>query len=142
MGRAYKRRAFRRLGEDFLKHLAIWLVKLYKFIFAGVLPPACRFSPTCSEYAIEVYSRFGFFVGSWKTGRRILKCHPWHPGGFDPVIKTADYANYSDTSWRSRGLFERTFEYRYFPQGNLGPEGNSDQMPASSAGAGRKYLSS
>lgn len=68
-----------------MKHLAIWLVKLYKKFISPALPPACRFTPTCSEYAIEAFSKRGFFVGLILTVWRILRCNPFCRGGYDPV---------------------------------------------------------
>lgn len=50
-----------------------------------MLPPACRFTPTCSEYAIEAFQKNGLFKAFWMTVMRLLKCHPFHPGGYDPV---------------------------------------------------------
>jgi len=50
-----------------------------------MLPPACRFTPTCSEYAIEAFEKKGLFTAAWMTVVRISKCHPFHPGGYDPV---------------------------------------------------------
>ncbi|MDP6944626.1 MAG: membrane protein insertion efficiency factor YidD, partial [Myxococcota bacterium] len=50
-----------------------------------ILPPACRFVPTCSDYGRLAYTRHGFAMGSWLTGRRVLRCHPWCDGGHDPV---------------------------------------------------------
>ncbi len=50
-----------------------------------MLPPACRFTPTCSEYAIEAFQKKGLFKALWMTAMRILRCHPFHPGGYDPV---------------------------------------------------------
>lgn len=50
-----------------------------------MLPAACRFVPSCSQYAVEAYERHGFFGGSARTVRRLCRCHPWNPGGFDPV---------------------------------------------------------
>ena len=45
--------------------------------------PTCRFTPTCSVYSREVYARYGFWSGTWRTIKRVAKCHPWHPGGVD-----------------------------------------------------------
>ena len=63
----------------------IALVKLYRVAVSPVLGPRCRFYPTCSAYAIESIRRFGPLRGSWLAVRRIACCHPWHPGGYDPV---------------------------------------------------------
>ena len=63
----------------------ILLLSLYKQIVSPILPPACRFEPTCSVYARECFERHGFFRASWLTIRRLSRCHPFHPGGFDPA---------------------------------------------------------
>jgi putative membrane protein insertion efficiency factor len=68
-----------------MKILLIWLIKGYRFFISPLLPPACRFQPTCSMYAIQAIERFGVFRGSWMAIMRILRCHPFHPGGYDPV---------------------------------------------------------
>jgi putative membrane protein insertion efficiency factor len=65
----------------------IKLVRVYRFIFSLLLPPSCRFEPTCSQYAIEVLQAYGCVKGTWKTLHRLLRCHPWHSGGVDPVNK-------------------------------------------------------
>jgi len=63
----------------------IWLVRAYQLLVSPWLPPSCRFEPTCSCYAIEVLQRHGPLRGGWLALRRILRCHPWHPGGYDPA---------------------------------------------------------
>ena len=60
-------------------------IKFYRRWISPALPPACRFSPTCSAYALEALERHGALKGSWLAIRRIARCHPWHPGGDDPV---------------------------------------------------------
>ncbi|MEO8039060.1 MAG: membrane protein insertion efficiency factor YidD [Betaproteobacteria bacterium] len=61
------------------------LVRGYQMFFSSVLPPSCRFHPTCSDYAIEALKRHGPVRGSWLATRRIARCHPWGSGGHDPV---------------------------------------------------------
>jgi uncharacterized protein len=57
----------------------------YRKFISPLFPPSCRFYPTCSEYALEAVRKFGPLKGSWMSLKRILRCHPWNPGGFDPV---------------------------------------------------------
>jgi hypothetical protein len=61
------------------------VVRGYQLLISPLLGPRCRFHPTCSHYAIEAIQRFGAVKGAWLAGKRILKCHPLHPGGEDPV---------------------------------------------------------
>ncbi len=68
-----------------MKYLLIGLVKVYRKWISPLLGPSCRFHPTCSEYSLEALQRFGAFKGMYLSVKRILKCHPLHPGGFDPV---------------------------------------------------------
>ena len=65
------------------------LIQLYRRYLSPLKPPSCRFSPTCSQYALDAYTHFGFFLGTWRTLTRLSRCHPWHQGGHDPVIKHA-----------------------------------------------------
>jgi putative membrane protein insertion efficiency factor len=68
-----------------MRTAAAFLIRLYQWTLSPLLGPACRFYPSCSEYALESISRFGVLRGGWLALRRIGRCHPWHPGGFDPV---------------------------------------------------------
>jgi putative membrane protein insertion efficiency factor len=61
------------------------LIKAYRAIISPLKPATCRFYPTCSAYAYEALSKYGLFKGAWLATRRILRCHPLNPGGFDPV---------------------------------------------------------
>lgn len=68
-----------------MKYIPMALIRLYQLTLSPILPPACRFTPTCSRYAYEALNRFGFFKGGWLAVKRISRCHPFHPGGYDPV---------------------------------------------------------
>ncbi|TMN23665.1 membrane protein insertion efficiency factor YidD [Lentibacillus cibarius] len=68
-----------------MRYLMIGLIKFYRKAISPLKPPTCRFFPTCSEYGLEAYKRFGFIKGSFLTIKRISKCHPFHPGGVDLV---------------------------------------------------------
>ena len=61
------------------------LIRLYQLVISPALPAACRFTPSCSHYAHEAITRHGALRGSWLAARRLARCHPFHPGGFDPV---------------------------------------------------------
>jgi hypothetical protein len=63
----------------------IWLLRIYQYAISPMLGRSCRFHPSCSEYAVEALQRHGALKGSWLAVRRIGRCHPWHPGGYDPV---------------------------------------------------------
>lgn len=60
-------------------------IRFYQLFISPLFPPTCRFYPTCSQYAIEAISKKGAVKGGWMTIKRIAKCHPFHPGGYDPV---------------------------------------------------------
>ena len=68
-----------------MKHVMIWLISLYRKYISPLKPPCCRFTPSCSAYAIEAFRKRGFFVGFALTVWRILRCNPYSKGGYDPV---------------------------------------------------------
>lgn len=68
-----------------MKRLALSLIRLYQGTISEVVPPSCRFMPTCSQYTYEAITKYGFFKGGWLGARRIARCHPFHAGGYDPV---------------------------------------------------------
>jgi putative membrane protein insertion efficiency factor len=71
--------------KSLLAQPLIWLVRGYQLLISPFVPPSCRFHPTCSHYAIEALQKHGALKGAWLALRRIVRCHPWHPGGHDPV---------------------------------------------------------
>lgn len=70
-----------------IRALAIGLLRLYKRAISPLLPPACRFYPSCSQYAVDAIAEHGMPRGSWLALARIARCHPWNAGGYDPVPK-------------------------------------------------------
>lgn len=73
-----------------MKTILISIIKAYQKIISPLTPPSCRFYPTCSHYGVEALQKHGALKGAWLTIRRILKCHPFHEGGFDPVPDKID----------------------------------------------------
>ena len=72
---------------NFLTYILIKLIKGYKFLISPLLGNSCRYFPTCSEYSIEALNEFGLVKGIYLSLRRIISCHPWGKGGFDPIKK-------------------------------------------------------
>lgn len=68
-----------------MSRVLLWLIRGYQLTLGQVLPPACRFQPTCSRYAYAAVQRYGALRGGWLALRRIGRCHPWGPSGYDPV---------------------------------------------------------
>lgn len=67
------------------KRAMLWLIRFYRAAISPSLPPSCRYTPTCSEYALEAVEKYGALKGGYLALRRILRCHPLHKGGYDPV---------------------------------------------------------
>ena len=72
-------------GERLLKIALQTLIRAYQFTLSPVLGPSCRFHPSCSEYAHQAIVRHGPALGIWYAIKRLLRCHPFHPGGVDPI---------------------------------------------------------
>ena len=69
----------------FLTKLLVWPIRFYQMAISPLFPAACRYTPTCSQYAIEALRKYGPLKGLWLAARRILRCHPWGGHGYDPV---------------------------------------------------------
>ena len=68
-----------------MKVVLIYFIRAYRLLISPLLPPSCRFTPTCSEYAMQAIQKYGALRGLYLGVRRILRCHPFHAGGYDPV---------------------------------------------------------
>ena len=68
-----------------MRKIFILAIKFYKKLFSPILPPSCRFYPTCSEYSIQALEKYGVIIGGAKSIWRILRCNPFNKGGYDPI---------------------------------------------------------
>ncbi len=68
-----------------VKTIALGLIRFYQKFISPMFPPSCRFTPTCSHYTYEAISKYGVIKGGWLGAKRIARCHPFNPGGYDPV---------------------------------------------------------
>lgn len=68
-----------------MRTFLLLLIRFYRAYISPLKPPCCRFTPTCSEYALEAVKRYGPWKGMWLSLKRIAKCHPFHKGGYDPL---------------------------------------------------------
>lgn len=78
------KRLFKKVSS-ILAMACIGLVRFYQVVISPLKGPTCRFYPTCSQYSIQAFKKYGFLKGLWLTLRRVSKCHPFHPGGYDPL---------------------------------------------------------
>ena len=68
-----------------MKYIFIFLIRAYQLTLSRVMPPSCRFYPSCSQYGLQSFQKYGVFKGGWLTVKRIARCQPFNPGGYDPV---------------------------------------------------------
>jgi putative membrane protein insertion efficiency factor len=81
-----------------MKSVLVVLVRAYQVMISPYFPPSCRYTPTCSQYAIEALEKHGALKGIWLATKRIGRCHPWSDGGYDPVPDTKNHTNDSNTT--------------------------------------------
>jgi uncharacterized protein len=82
--------------------ILLLLLRAYKWLISPLFPPSCRYVPTCSEYAVEAVERYGSLRGGWRAAWRLLCCHPFAAGGYDPVVKTGVYVHGEDGHFHTR----------------------------------------
>jgi putative membrane protein insertion efficiency factor len=75
-----------------MKRAILWLLRAYKRTISPMLLPACRYVPTCSQYALEAIEHYGILHGGWKTVWRVARCNPFARGGYDPVTPPSEFA--------------------------------------------------
>lgn len=80
---AYPRRTS--WGYTWFDRVLMGTIRIYQRFISPALPPSCRFYPTCSEYTLQAIAKYGAWKGAWLGIKRIARCHPFHPGGYDPV---------------------------------------------------------
>lgn len=68
-----------------MRKVALFIIRFYQKHISPMMKPHCRYYPTCSQYSYEAFEKYGFFKGFWLSLKRILRCHPFHAGGYDPV---------------------------------------------------------
>lgn len=68
-----------------IQSILLRLIKSYQYVISPLMAPSCRFIPTCSQYASEVIMKHGALKGTWLSFKRVLRCNPWNPGGYDPA---------------------------------------------------------
>ena len=86
-----------------MKYLLIGFLKLYRLVISPVYGDVCRYYPSCSAYALRAVGVHGAVKGSWLAGRRLLRCHPWAAGGYDPVPGTPEFAEEEREQARAAG---------------------------------------
>jgi putative membrane protein insertion efficiency factor len=82
----------------------IWLIQLYRNMVSPMRLPTCRFSPTCSRYAVDALTEYGLVRGGWLSLVRLLKCGPWHRGGWDPIPERRRAVSVADESRSNSGV--------------------------------------
>ena len=89
--------------RQFAQRVTLQLLRGYKGMISPLFPPACRYVPTCSEYAMEAVERFGVVRGGLLAVRRLLRCHPFVKGGYDPVVKRGENCEEMSHAGRHNG---------------------------------------
>jgi uncharacterized protein len=91
-----------------MKSFALLLLRVYKRWVSPSLPPSCRYVPTCSDYAMEAIERHGVLRGGWMAACRLLRCHPFVKGGYDPVVKDPKTSSTAPGKWAAHFHAPRT----------------------------------
>jgi len=130
-----------------MKYVLLGLLKLYRLVVSPLYGNVCRYYPSCSAYALRAVGVHGAVKGSWLAGRRLLRCHPWAAGGYDPVPGTPEFAE--EERVRAAGAW--TLEHEHDPGGSDGtrwgavttsttrhePNGHGDHNPGAESASQR-----
>ena len=79
---------YAQFGEAVMRRVVRLFIRGYQYFISPLFPRSCRFYPTCSQYTLEAVERYGVAMGLWLGLKRVFKCHPFHPGGYDPLPST------------------------------------------------------
>ena len=119
-----------------MRYLLIGLLKLYRLLISPLYGNVCRYYPSCSAYALRAVEVHGAVKGSWLAGRRLLRCHPWTPGGYDPVPGTPEFEEEArlQAAAADHGLHQQGVERHSPDQQELdqrrNPDEGDDDLPA------------
>lgn len=114
-----------------MKHVLILLLKAYRLVISPLYGDVCRYWPTCSAYALRAVEHHGAIRGSWLTVRRLLRCHPWARGGYDPVPGTPEHAEWlaEQAETGADGAAEPHPEDCTHPDGHHATGSDTDRAP-------------
>ncbi len=87
-----------------LVRAAVRLIEVYRHMISPFRPASCRFTPTCSQYAVDALTEYGLLRGGWMTVARLARCGPWHPGGWDPIPQRSAASHVGGPELRSANV--------------------------------------
>jgi putative membrane protein insertion efficiency factor len=119
-----------------MRYVLIGLLKLYRLLISPLYGNVCRYYPSCSAYALRAVEVHGAVKGSWLAGRRLLRCHPWTPGGYDPVPGTPEFDEEArlQAAAGDHGLHQHGLHQHELDQ-SRNPDRGANDLPATESGA-------
>jgi uncharacterized protein len=125
--------------RQFAQRVTLHLLRGYKWMISPLFPPACRYVPTCSEYAMEAIERYGVLRGGLLALGRLLRCHPFVKGGYDPVVKRSveePLSKRSGSQWKHTASESAPHSHRPCKSGALAPRNSARPLPGVSPRTG------